>query len=489
MTKINPFILILFFLPTSLFSQKQLNPVLKAGKIILINQKSYATLNGFIDVPEDYSKPSSRRLQIPFYVVKSPSGSTSEPIFWLDGGPGGSNIVSEKKIISTNPTALLANHDFVCVGYRGVDGSTVLQSKKINKAMKGLNHQLLSQESLNNIKSKIKKYTTELKTNGIGISHYNILNVIEDIENVRKFLNYKKINFLSVSYGTRVALLYSYKYPKNLHRTVMIGACPPGYFLAKPYQAEKTIAFYDSLYKIQVKPDNKISIREAIKKSFDNLPKRWSIYKLDADKIKAGTASALYSRGFALFTFNAYFDAVNKGDFSGLFALQKIQDMNNKAVVGDAFAKTVSADMNSENVDENYLKGNQDSTLLGNNIFTIYQSMAKVWGIESIQKEFTTCRISEKETLIISGDLDFRTPAYIVEKELLPYLKNGKHIVLKNMSHIDILANTMKSQDFLQQYFDTGKVNESLLQKVESIDFQPKKGIGKAKIFVLGFIM
>jgi pimeloyl-ACP methyl ester carboxylesterase len=462
---------------------------IKKGKPIVIDSQTYQTLEGFIDVPEDYQKANSRRLLIPFFVVKSPSKNPSTPIFWLDGGPGGSNIISEDKIASSNPSKILANHDFVCIGYRGVDGTTVLKSKKINKAMKGLHHQMLSASSLRNIEMKIKEYCAELEKSGININNYTIMDVIEDFEYARKFLGYKSINLLSVSYGTRVALLYSYKYPKVLNHSLMIGACPPGYFLTRPEQAEITLNRYDSIYKSQNATDYRGSIKEAMKKALDNLPKRWATFTLDADKIKAGTVGALYIRGFAVMAFDAYFKAAYEKDYSGLFMLQKIQDMNEVEAIGDVYAKTVSADKSV--IEENAaMKRTQPeaNTILGKNMALIYERTSKSWPIASIPSDFTKCRNTNVKTVIISGDLDFRTPAYITEKELMPYLPNGKHLVLKNMSHQDILMNTMKSPEFLQAYFDTGEANQSLLKTIDTIDFKPKNTISKAKIFVMGLI-
>ncbi len=85
----------------------------------------------------------------------------------VHGWPGASNISGTKNI------ALLKNHDFICVGYRGADGSTILKSKKIAKAMKGVNHRLLSDGSLDNFGVKAKEYLAELKKEGIDIRlHY-----------------------------------------------------------------------------------------------------------------------------------------------------------------------------------------------------------------------------------------------------------------------------------------------------------------------------
>jgi pimeloyl-ACP methyl ester carboxylesterase len=454
---------------------------------IEIEGKQYVLEKGEIEVPEDRTKANSRTLRLPIQIIRSSNPKGYEPIFWLDGGPGASNILSTDKIAATSPSKLLANHDFVCVGYRGVDGSTVLTSKKINKALKGLDHRMLSDRSLDNIEASIKTYCAQLKKEGIDINRYTIIDVVDDIEQARKTLGYSAINLLSASYGTRVALLYSYRYPKTLKRTVMIGACPPGYFLTRSEQAEKIIYCYDSLYQAQT--GAKVSIAESMKQAFANLPTRWSTFKLDADKIKAGTVGALYNCGFAVFAFNCYFKAAQKKDYSGLYMLQKIYEMNTNSVIGDVFAKTVSADIEN-NVDYRQMRDSlrQSNTLLGNNISVIYGSTAHVWSIQSIPEEYKITRNSNAETLVISGDLDFRTPAYITNRELMPFLTNGKHIVLKNMSHTDILLNVMKSQEFLFQYFDYNNVDQSLIKSIERIDFKASGSISKVKIFVAGLL-
>lgn len=472
------------------YSQNKEGFALLKKEVIKIDSEEYVLLRGELTVPEDRSKPGSRVLKIPVQIIKAARANSEEPIFWLDGGPGATNILSVKKVVTVSPSKLLANHDFVCIGYRGVDGSTVLNAKKINKAFKGINHKMLSDQSLNNVEAKIKDYCTDLKKEGIDINQYTILNVIDDMDYARKALGYASINLLSVSYGTRIALLYNYKFPSVITRTIMIGACPPGYFLTRQEQAEKTIHYYDSLYQLQSGVELAGSIREAMQKAFDNLPKRWAAFRLDPEKIKAGTTGMLYARGSAVWAFNAYFKAANEGDFSELYMLQKIFEMNSKTVMGDVFAKTVSADMKSNSVDSNTREQFRNSyTLLGNNIAAIYGSTAHAWSIKSIPDEYKKLRVSEANVLIVSGDLDFRTPVDITNRELMPFLKNGRHVVLKNMSHSDILLNVMKSQDFLYQYFEFDKVDESLIGSVPIVDFTSKSKLGKIKIFVAGLVM
>lgn len=490
---IKSFVFAGFLLAALLFSGSAFLPFpvsheLKKGVPLLIGDSSYQTIEGIIQVPEDYNKPQGRMITLPFYIVKSNNAHPAEPVFWLDGGPGASNILTPKKIATGSPHSLLAAHDLVCVGYRGVDGSSVLKSEQVNKAMRGLHHRMLSDESLKNMEQKMAAYHAQLRKEGVDVNCYTIMQVIEDIEQVRKVLGYQKINLLTVSYGTRVAMIYSYIYPQVLNRTVMIGACPPGYFLPRPEQAERILTVYDSLYQLEQGSHQKGSIREAMRKSFQNLPKRWAGFRLDADKIKAGTVMALYARNFAVTAFDAYFKAANNGDYSGLYFFQKIHEMNNNQIIGEMLSKTVSADL-SDSTDFTSYRNTNHTTILGNNMSLVYQTLAAQWPVKPIPAEFSTCRNSDAETLVISGGLDFRTPPEVTNRELMPFLSRGHHVVLDRLSHSDILMQIMKSPDFLALYFDQGVVDESKIKTPGPLNFKPKSKISKSKLYVMGLLM
>ena len=47
----------------------------------------------------------------------------------------------------------------------------------------------------------------------------------------RRALGYHQIDLVSESAGTRTAMIYAWRYPKSIHRSVMIGVNPPGNFL------------------------------------------------------------------------------------------------------------------------------------------------------------------------------------------------------------------------------------------------------------------
>ncbi|NOS93138.1 MAG: alpha/beta fold hydrolase, partial [Cyclobacteriaceae bacterium] len=335
--------------------------------------------------------------------------------------------------------------------------------------------------------TKMNEYLAELKKKGIDINKYTMVDVIDDIEFARKAMGYKSITLLSVSYGTRVALLYSYRYPQALNRTVMIGPNPPGHFI---WQAEKTdqiLDLYDSVYKAQNSSHYKGSIKDAMAKAFQKMPKRWSVYRLDADKIKIGTFGAMFSKEFATLTFDYYFKAANKGDYSGLYLIQLIADMMGGTITGDLYAKGVSADF-QPGID--YRKTfRSTNAVLGGNTSLLYWGIAGNWTQNLIAAEYRQCRQSNSPTLVISGHLDVSTPADFATDELMPFLSNGHHVSLANMSHSDIFQKAMSTEGFLISYYDSGEVKTSLVDKNNTVDFVPKKKFGKLKIFVAGLIM
>ena len=50
----------------------------------------------------------------------------------------------------------------------------------------------------------------------------------------RRALGYGRVDLLSESAGTRTAMIYAWRHPQSIHRSVMIGVNPPGHFLWYP---------------------------------------------------------------------------------------------------------------------------------------------------------------------------------------------------------------------------------------------------------------
>lgn len=448
------FLLIIFYsIPFSMGQNNTLNSM--KTSTIKIEGLRYCISKGNIKVKTNYSDENSVFMLLPVHVIHSSNPSPKEPVFWLAGGPGVSNIKQKpsKKI--------LEDHDFVLIGYRGVDGEIKLKSRSIKKAVKGKNNALLGENSISNMQKSCDKYIKQLAKNNINLDYFTVIDVVDDIENIRKDLGYEKINLLSASYGTRVALLYGYKYPSNVNRSVMAGVNPPGHFVWYPEKTEEIIERYDSLLKNNKTYPYNITIREAIEKSFTNIPERWTIFRLDADKIKAASFVLLYRKQGAVMVFDAYIKAAIKNDYSGLYLMQLAYDylVPGMFTWGDLFNKGASADFVN---DTNFIKNlYTDKTKIGAPLSVLIWEGGNNWPDIRMDEKYRKVKKSDVETLMIGGNLDISTPPEYATEELLPYMPNAKQIILKNMAHVDDLMYLQKEafDTMVSTYYNTGIVD------------------------------
>jgi hypothetical protein len=81
------------------------------------------------------------------------------------------------------------------------------------------------------------------------------------------------------------------------------------------------------------------------------------------------------------------------------------------------------------------------------------------------------------ETLLLSGALDFLdAPPQVATRELLPYLPNGREVILPWVGHTGsfFAAQPEAGKHLINTFFDTGRVDDSLY-KAEAIDFTPRR--------------
>lgn len=438
-----------------------------APKTIKVGGNQFNSEEGFIVVNENPSDTLSRRNMLPVLRIRSTNKNPSEPIFRLTGGPGLSNMKYPPY------SALLENHDIVIVGYRGVDGSIELKSDEVEEAMEGVDGDLLSDKSLRSLSEALESFSKNLKASNVNLAHYTIVDVISDLESVRNAFGYERINLLSVSYGTRVALIYSYLHPAVVFRSVMIGVNPPGRFTWDPKKIDEQLAYYDSLFAADSSRYDGRPLSQSIRIALAKMPSRWSLFKLDPGKIRAVTFALLYHKRTAALVFHCY-RAAEEGDYSGLYALQRGYDFTfpGSLVWGDLFAKGAT-DYDST---INYVAAMRDSQTIMGSPFSllIFGSAAGHWPIHTIPPELCRVRRSDVQTLLISGSIDFSTPAEYATNDLLPYLSNGKQVVLKEMGHVEDILTLQRGAllHLLVRFYDEGVVDDSKFT-YDPMDFDP----------------
>ena len=84
------------------------------------------------------------------------------------------------------------------------------------------------------------------------------------------------LQLLSQSAGTRTAMIYAWRFPQSIHRSVMIGVNPPGNFLWKAQASEEQIGRYAALCakdsSCRTRTDD---LAATIRRTAADMPARW----------------------------------------------------------------------------------------------------------------------------------------------------------------------------------------------------------------------
>ena len=446
----------------------------KAGDLILkagtyeIGGKSYRADYGTLVVPENRNKADSRLIQLPVIRIHATGDNPVEPVFLLVGGPGAPNVFSAEALASMKlndfPYAwLLKHHDFVMVGYRGVDGSVSLNLPEVVEALQ-VEKNPLSSENLEKLGKAYLTAFQRLEKEGVDIDGYTMVEVIDDMEAAREGLGYEKINPYSLSYGTRIAYIYSLRYPDSIHRSLMVSVNPPGHFVWEPEMVDAQLRYYADLWEkdpvaVSKSPDLVKTMQNVLK----TLPQEWQGFRVDPDKVKIITFFQLFHRGSAAQVFDAYV-AAEEGDYSGLAYLSVAYDMMipNSSNWGERASKAVSADYDPKRDYEAEMDpaGSIIGSPLSKQDWGSFQKGG--WPIKSIPKEYRKLQYSDVETLLINGSVDLSTPVESARK-LLPYFRNGKLVVLAEMGHVSDVENIQPEafQHLVERFYLEEMVDDS----------------------------
>lgn len=420
-------------------------------------------------VPENWDKDGSRLIALPIVRIPATGPTSAEPVFWLVGGPGGSNLGWAP------PAWLLKNRDAVMVGYRGEDGTVVLKCPEFGRRVKAhIGVDLFSDKARDDMAAGVKQCAAGYQQAGVDLSGYTMPQVIEDLEAARKGLGYERIDLFSESYGTRVAQIYAYLYPQSLQRVIMIGVNTPGHFLYDREVIDRMIGHLADLCAQDTYCSSRTS--DFAQTMYDvnrSLPDRWLFFKIDPGTVRLGSQLMMYDDANLTTVFDAYL-AAGEGDYSALALLNlmaKVMFPADALVYGDTFSKAGTADL------DRY--GGPESISLGDSIMGAPHSefiwpSASVWPLELIPAELRSLQESDVEMLLINGTVDFSTPPTALD-EARPYWHKAQMVLLPEFSHVNDEYTLQQTafERLITSYLDTG-VGDDSLYVYEPLQFKAK---------------
>jgi len=419
---------------------------------------------GTLVVPENRADPRSRLIALPVTRILARSSHPLAPIFHLNGGPGITNM--------TFPQAsrLAAQHDVVMVGYRGVDGSSVLNCPEVTAALEN-SADFLGKASLSAYSQAFASCAKRLERSGVDLAGYTLAEQADDIEAARVALGYQRIDLLSESAGTRLGMIYSWMYPDSVDRSVMIGVNPPGNYIYSGAEIDQGIERYSALCAQQPACRARTgNLAASMQQTAAHIPSRWYFLPIKPGNVLVGTFLGLTestSEASPLtgpMTLNSWISAA-QGDPSGLWLLSEMAGLIlPTSFTWGEFASIGMADAHP--VDRYFSSGADRGSIIGNPLAEFLWGaggLVHAWPANPGENQYTSVQNSNVPTLLIGGTLDFETPAQNATKELLPHLSNGHQVILSGLGHADDFDSyePSASTQLLTTFYATGQVDTS----------------------------
>ena len=453
---------------------------------------SYRADCGTLVVRENRHDPQSRLIALPVKRIRARSDRPGLPIFRLQGGPGITNMSFP------DASRFAGRHDVVLVGFRGVDGSSKLDCREVTSARKHA-RDFLSKKAFAADAAAFRACAQRLQRDGVDLAGYTLPERVDDLDAARRALGYDRIDLISESAGTRTALIYAWRYPKRIHRSVLIGANPPGHFLWDAKTTGEQVRRYAALCVHDPSCRRRTpNLTASLHAAFKSPPGHWWFLPVRKGNVRVaaffGLMNATTDGGGPLsapMTIDTLLSAAN-GDAGGAWFLSLMAQMAfpSAQVWGDVAAVGRSDAAYARR----FFARHEDSGSVigspGTDLIWAGGRLLDAWPASPDENQYTRVRDSKVETLLIGGKLDFATPPQNGRRELLPHLSNGHQVVLPGIGHTDDFwaYEPAASKHLINTYLDSGRVDTSLYTPAR-VDFTPSFSQSSIAKIVLGVML
>lgn len=187
----------------------------------LVGQIYDESLCGTVSVFEDRSRRDGRKIDLNVMLIRAiDTVPDPDPIFFLDGGPGQA-ATSDGPALFAQLDVLRKRRDIVLVDQRGTGKSNSLACElpEPEDAYFGSTLDEITRLQVSTLKDCLKRYDA-------NPALYTTPVAMDDLDEVREYLGYEKINLYGVSYGTRAALVYLRRHPDHVRSVVLDSVVP-----------------------------------------------------------------------------------------------------------------------------------------------------------------------------------------------------------------------------------------------------------------------
>ena len=210
--------------------------------VVLQDKTVVRVESGTIQVPESRARPSTRKVTIPFYRLKSEASTPAAPIFLLAGGPGGSWLEQFEAEETNREARFYQSVADVVLFDQGGAGRAPPAMTCEDSAPAPAPDAPLDIAAVGGIMQRLLVQCRDRwQSRGVDLAAYNTVESAADVNDLRLALGYSKITLIGGSYGSHLALQFMRQFPDAVDRAVIFGVEGPDHTWDDPAGALHTL--------------------------------------------------------------------------------------------------------------------------------------------------------------------------------------------------------------------------------------------------------
>jgi len=415
-------------------------------------------LCGNLRVFEDRQSRTGRQISLKIVVLPAVGPGDSDPLFFLAGGPGqGAAQLAPQLRQVFRP--IQKRRDIVLVDQRGTGKSHPLECKSNEDSLRGLmeSEQAVAarlHRCLDGYDANVRLYTTPI--------------AMDDLDQVRDWLGYDRVNLYGGSYGTRAALVYLRQHGDRVRSMILDGVAPTDMrlplFVAR--DAEHSLDSWLARCDFDARCHKAFpNLRDRVRVLLQRLevsPVRLTMVhprtgvreetQVDARVVASLLFGALYSPVTASLL-PALIDRAEHNDFEALLALGMTDDSDNLSV---GMQLSVLCSEDAPLVTQADLARETSGNLFGGRLFADQVTACEFWPRGAIDASYYQPVSSDVPALVLSGEFDPITPP-VWGQEVASQLRNARHFTASASGHGVI--GTPCGVRLIQEFLDRGKAD------------------------------
>jgi pimeloyl-ACP methyl ester carboxylesterase len=394
---------------------------------------------GTLKVYENRETKQGRQIDLNIVVLPALSADAKpDPFFFLAGGPG-QGAAKMAKPLREAFRQMLTDRDIVLVDQRGTGKSNPLDCHDPDDSLKALNEG--EARAIARLKTCLEGYDADLRL-------YTTTIAMDDLDDVRAYLGYDKINVYGGSYGTRAALVYMRQHPDRLRTVVLDGVAPTNMRLPLFFPRDVQRAFDILIADCEADaacsttyPNLGARARALVARLEKNPPTIAVVHprtgergevRMTARLLTNVFASALY-QPIAASLIPTLVERAEHDDFQGVLALAAMNDSSDPNMSVGMQLSVICAE-DAPRITDDEAEKESGGSIFGPYVMRAQREGCTFWPRGAVDASFYEPVSSTIPTLVLSGEIDPVTPP-VWGAETAKTLPNSKHIVMPGTGH------------------------------------------------------